>query len=412
MVTNAQSSLILLNALALSLFPLNHFFQYLFYTDVGSTFFVLAAYYHQLKANYKFSFIFGAIAVLYRQTNIIWVVFCMFQLMLSNAKHLVKNQEAKKLIRQNAETGFYRTERNRIFLLLYLFLFYDLGEFALSQRTVKKPSNVFELIMRTPTEAFTNFELVKFAKKLYKEDFWGKKLIYQDLIQAFYSTQFYLFIVKMFIVFVVVNNGIVVGDRTNHKATFHLVQIFYFLGFSMFFSLSTFVFNYKTVKGLTQFIGKNYKVILAVLLPVCCLIVKNFSFEHRFLLADNRHFTFYIWSKFMRKYEFARYVVVPFYVAAAYLFYRNLVSNGKSLGWLIAYFVCTLTCLVPQELIEFRYFILPYFIYRLNIVKLGWLEATFEVAFNALINFLTIYVFLNKTFVWTDSPEQLQRFMW
>jgi alpha-1,2-glucosyltransferase len=216
----------------------------------------------------------------------------------------------------------------------------------------------------------------------------------------------------MFIVFVVVNNGIVVGDRTNHKATFHLVQIFYFLGFSMFFSLSTFVFNYKTVKGLTQFIGKNYKVILAVLLPVCCLIVKNFSFEHRFLLADNRHFTFYIWSKFMRKYEFARYVVVPFYVTAAYLFYRNLVSNGKSLGWLIAYFVCTLTCLVPQELIEFRYFILPYFIYRLNIVKLGWLEATFEVAFNALINFLTIYVFLNKTFVWTDSPEQLQRFMW
>lgn len=282
----------------------------------------------------------------------------------------------------------------------------------MTQKPVKKPSNIFELIMKSPAEALNNFEPVKFAKKLYKEDFWGKKLVYQDLVQAFNLTQPYLFIVKMFLVFIYMNKGIVVGDRTNHKATFHLVQIFYFIAFSVFFSLSSFLFNYKKIKQLIHFARKNYQVILVVLLPVCCLIIKNFSFEHRFLLADNRHFTFYIWSKFMRKYEFARYAIAPIYLAAAYLFYRNLATNGKSLGWLIAYFVCTLTCLVPQELIEFRYFIIPYFIYRLNIAKLGWLEVAFEIALNSLINVLTIYIFLNKTFVWADSPEQLQRFMW
>ena len=219
-------------------------------------------------------------------------------------------------------------------------------------------------------------------------------------------------VVLKFLMFIYMNNGIVVGDRSNHKATVHLSQIFYFISFSTFFSLATFLFSFKLIKSVFLFFKNNFQIIILVLLPMICVIVKNFTLEHKFLLSDNRHFTFYIWSKIFRKYEFSRYLVSPLYLAGIYLFYRNLASNGKTLGWMVAYFVCIIVGLVPQELLEFRYFIIPYFMYRLNIAKLSWKQVLFEIAFNVSINFLTIYIFLNKTFTWPDVPEEKQRFMW
>lgn len=383
--------LILFNALALSLFPLNHFFQYLYYTDIGSSFFILFAYYQLLKRNYKISGLSGGIAILFRQTNIIWVVFCMFELMLSNAYNIVKRQESKKLIKQCSETG----------------------QLSVTQQRFKKPSNCFELISKTPTEAFqSRFDYKKFLTKLYREDFWGKKLVYYDLYQCFDFTKPYLLVVMKFLIFIYINNGIVVGDRSNHKATVHISQIFYFVSFSTFFSLATILFSYKKLRNLFFFLKNNFQIIIVVMIPILLVIVKNFTFEHKFLLSDNRHFTFYIWSKFFRKYELSRYLVTPLYIAGIYLFYQNLASNGKTLGWIISYLVCLFAALVPQELLEFRYFIIPYFIYRLNITKLEWKQVLFEIGFNLLINCLTIYIFLDKPFIWSNEPEEKQRFMW
>jgi alpha-1,2-glucosyltransferase len=254
--------------------------------------------------------------------------------------------------------------------------------------------------------------LATFVVKLYREDFWGRKLVYEDLVKCMDMTQPYILVILKFIVFVYMNNGIVVGDKTNHQATFHLSQIFYFMAFSSLFTASTFLFSYKKLKTLFTFICTNFQLLLILVLPVFCLIAKHFSFEHPFLLADNRHYTFYIWSKFIRKYEFARYLLTPMYVIAFYTLYRNLVLSGKTIGWLLAFSVCVLAALVPQELVEFRYFIIPYFIYRLNLGQLGWKQVIFEIVFNAGINFVTIYVFVSKTFKWVNEPEVQQRFMW
>ncbi|KAK2972380.1 hypothetical protein RJ640_014438 [Escallonia rubra] len=64
-----------LYAVVLSLYPLHWFFTFLYYTDVASLTVVLAMYSVSLKKNYLFSAMLGALAVLIRQTNIIWMLF-------------------------------------------------------------------------------------------------------------------------------------------------------------------------------------------------------------------------------------------------------------------------------------------------------------------------------------------------
>ncbi len=386
----------LASTISISLFPINHFFQYLYYTDTGSTFFILFAYYNQLKENCKLSALFCAIAVLYRQTNVVWVVFFTIQLVLLNIENLVKQKTKSKttLVKANSET-------NSINLI--------------SNQRNKKISNLFEFISRTPTEALDkDFELNKFFIKLYREDFWGKKLIYMDLFNIINLNQIrpYLIVVSTFIFFVCVNNGIVVGDRSNHEASIHLCQLFYFWSFSCLFSFSSFLFSYRKIKNLFQFLNNNVKLIILIVLPCILIIVKNFTFEHPFLLADNRHYTFYIWSRVFKRFEFLRYALTPVYLICIYLFYKNLNQTGKTIGWLLAFTLCLFVGLVPQKLIEFRYFIIPYFIYRLNISQLSKKEIFTEFLFNLLINLTTIYLFLNRVFYWENAPNEPQRFMW
>ena len=380
------------SAFSLSLFPLNYFFQFLYYTDSGSTFFVLASYYLQLKSKYEFSAIFGALAVLYRQTNIMWLGFCGILFILSNIESIFQVQKEFKE-KQNID---------------------EITLMALAQQRSKKHSNLFELISKTPNEAFDkNFNLKKFIQKLYKEDFMGKKIIYWEIYKVFdyRLLQPHIICVTIFLFFVYMNNGIVVGDRSNHQASFHLTQIFYFCAFSCFFTISTFLFNLKKIKSVFIFFKIHFKVLIIIFLPLFCLIIHNFSYEHPFLLADNRHYTFYIWSKLIRKHKLVRYSLAPIYLATIYLVYKNLCNSGKTVGWLLNFSLCTFVCLVPQKLIEFRYFIIPFYIYRLNINLYTWKELILELTLNTLINIATIYVFFNKTFKWPDTDE-IQRFMW
>jgi DIE2/ALG10 family len=48
------------------------------------------------------------------------------------------------------------------------------------------------------------------------------------------------------------------------------------------------------------------------------------SYEHPFLLSDNRHFAFYVWRKVYRAHRWARYILIPGYVAAGVLAYHSL----------------------------------------------------------------------------------------
>lgn len=370
---------------SICLFPLNYFFQYLYYTDTGSTLFVLFAYYQFEKQRYVLSALSGSLAILFRQTNVVWITYLLLLVLLQNANSLVK---------QKTRVHINNTQ-------------------VITNQRSRKHSNLFELAVKKPNE-LGDFNLTSFIYKLYKEDFWGKKLIYQDIYQIIDMNQLrpYIMTIALFIFFVLVNNGLVVGDRANHQAGLHLVQLFYFFSFSCLFTASSILFNFKKIKNLFHFLRLNFKLVFLVVLPLFLVIVKNFTYEHKFLLSDNRHFTFYIWSRIFRRYEFVRYALTPVYLAAIYLFYRNLNQTPKPIGWFLIYSLCLFVVLVPQQLIEFRYFIVPFLIYRFHLNQFKKREILFELLFNLCVNFATLYLFLYKPFYWNDLPSEVQRFMW
>ena len=97
----------------------------------------------------------------------------------------------------------------------------------------------------------------------------------------------YILVGIAFILFVVVNGGIVVGDRSAHVATFHPIQILYFIAFTTVFTAPYIVSQSKLV-GFWKCIRKHWMIF-----SVCCLVIASIvdsygSLAHKFLLADNR----------------------------------------------------------------------------------------------------------------------------
>ena len=64
-----------LEAMNLCLFPVLYFFSFLYYTDPGAVVFVLAMYLAALHNYDKLAGFLGLVSILFRQSNIIWLVF-------------------------------------------------------------------------------------------------------------------------------------------------------------------------------------------------------------------------------------------------------------------------------------------------------------------------------------------------
>ncbi len=71
----ATSSSLSLSAVNLSVFPVLFFFSFLYYTDVGTTLFTLAGYALSLSGSHLLAAMALLLAVCFRQTSIVWVVF-------------------------------------------------------------------------------------------------------------------------------------------------------------------------------------------------------------------------------------------------------------------------------------------------------------------------------------------------
>merc|ERR1712098_960165 len=113
-----------------------------------------------------------------------------------------------------------------------------------------------------------------------------------------------------FLMFVHLNQGIVVGDRSAHTATIHLPQLGYF---AAFFAALTFPFAVKNIKDFFDGVIHNYgKVVALVILMV--IIIQYNTMAHPYLLADNRHYTFYIWRKIFMRHWTVKYLLVPVYI--------------------------------------------------------------------------------------------------
>ncbi|XP_036338948.1 putative Dol-P-Glc:Glc(2)Man(9)GlcNAc(2)-PP-Dol alpha-1,2-glucosyltransferase [Rhagoletis pomonella] len=345
---SAHGQLAALDAITLGTLPPLYFFSHLYYTDTLSLTTVLLFYYYWHKESHLQAAVFGATSVLVRQTNVVWVAMC-FAIMALDV--MSGNYARVKGIKKQ-------------------------------QVELLNPKVLWDML--------TSYRLL------------GRS-IWQILRKGCY----YLIIILPFVFFVFLNGSIVIGDKRAHEATMHLPQIFYFSLFAAFFGVSNTMHEWQsTLRWLSR-----EKLIVLFLLGVGVLTVKWNTLVHPYLLADNRHYTFYIWNRFYGRYLWFKYAMVPVYVFALALLHcglRHMRTSFKLMFW-----IATLLVLCFQRLLEPRYFIIPFVLYRLHtqpLAKSRWAE-WLELASYVGINALTFFIFFTKEITWMDFKEP-QRIIW
>jgi alpha-1,2-glucosyltransferase len=145
--------------------------------------------------------------------------------------------------------------------------------------------------------------------------------------------------------------------------------------------------------------------------------------HHPFLLADNRHYTFYVWRRVFMVHPVVPHVLVPGYLACAWAWFlrvgayllllllaRMLMASSapeQTLLQTLVLPVCVLPTLLPTPLLEPRYFLVPYVLLRAQVPPAENKRAlALEGAWYVAVNALTMYVFLYR------EREGVGRFMW
>jgi len=340
----------------ISFLPMLWMFTFLYYTDPVSTAMVLLTYTLHLSGQDWLAAFAGFLSVLCRQTNIVWVF-------------LAAAETAGNLIISEVRIHQARTKHPPTLSL-------TMG------------GHVWEL----------GLGLVDLARYPWR--------IMRILGLVVVTCGGYIIVGLTFLAFVHVNQGIVVGDRSAHTATVHLTQLAYF---AAFFTGLTWSFAVKNVRDFCEFVKQNYCKVLVVVAVMVILIQYN-TLAHPYLLADNRHYTFYIWRKVFMRHWLIKFLLIPAYLFGFFHICKCLVKADLMLK--LALPACVLLSLVPQLLLELRYFILPYILIRAHIKPNCWKSLALETAMMVGINLSTLYIFLYKPFQWEQEPESLQRFMW
>ncbi|ETV98407.1 hypothetical protein H310_08574 [Aphanomyces invadans] len=353
----------IVHGVAIALFPVHYFFSFLYYTDAGALFFVLVMYYFaqvgrtdRLRrgawtTSNLISVASGFAAVGFRQTNVIWVVFVV-------GSEIVSDLEAA-----------------------HATALYGPGDGAAASTAVGLDSTLLAFVV----------VLLKNSRRLFTL-FWP-----------------HLSILVAFGIFLVYNGSITVGDKANHVATFHFGQILYF-SVVCASGLGLACLDPQNVGRFFKTLGHRQSVGWAFLVGAIFLgLIFCFSDVHPFMLADNRHFTFYIWKRFFLKHPLMKLVPAPLYAYCLWLLWQNLRAATSPLRATV-FFVATALVLIPTPLVEPRYYIVPFVLYHVNaknqpLHHLVWISVSYGV-----VNAWTISIYLFKPFTWPDGTEA--RFMW
>jgi alpha-1,2-glucosyltransferase len=155
---------------------------------------------------------------------------------------------------------------------------------------------------------------------------------------------------------------------------------------------------------------RTHSIVCIILLILINISIKYYTYEHLFLISDNRHYTFYIWSRLFKRYTLFRYLLTPIYCTCLILLYFQIYD--RSLLNILLLSICIILLTIFQKLLEFRYFILPFIILRLSINDKKSSKLFIELFQAIIINLITLYVFCHRTFFWSTHPTILQRFMY
>ena len=216
----------------------------------------------------------------------------------------------------------------------------------------------------------------------------------------------YLSTFLLFIAFLLINGGVVVGDRSSHQAVFHLAQLLHCSLSLLIFAFPLLVTPSKLVR-FSQFL-KSHASLAFILVTCFSYALQRFSVVHPYLLADTRHYAFYLHKNLLSR-PLLRLVLLPAYLYSAWSLNDSL--RRKSVLWRLVYLVSVSMVTVPAALLELRYFAMPYLMFRLNVKAESKRQAFLELGYFLAVNFVTVAVFAMKTFYWADV-EGPQRIIW
>ena len=266
------------------------------------------------------------------------------------------------------------------------------------------------------------------------------------------------------------------GDKNNHVATAHVAQMLYIWPYIAFFSDPLVGPFFLQQVMLDRFLSSSYKlrgktvsrpgaILLLATISTMLAIVHFNTIVHPFTLADNRHYMFYIF-RLLTWSHFIKYLAIPAYFGAAWIVLAALAEQSDSkhlsakkqkiekdkdsvhdnssleeayeleaptVSWVMIWLGTTALNLCTAPLVEPRYCILPWMIWRLHlpIQRYTKLESNApasqkgktlhsmhdsrlwrETAWLVAINVITGYIFLYRGFEWKQEPGKIQRFMW
>lgn len=197
-----------------------------------------------------------------------------------------------------------------------------------------------------------------------------------------------------------------VGDKSAHEASVHVPQLFYFSLFVLVFGGSLWIPQFFRVHR----IFRSWKCMLSivVLAGLIALIVQYNTLVHPYFLADNRHYTFYVWNRLFGRYEQAKFAIIPAYIFGLSTIFSSI---DGSIGFKIFFVLSTLLTLCLQKLIEVRYFLIPFLLLRLNRSSVTKKWTFVELLVNLVINALTFKIFFTTVIRWDDFEDD-QRIIW
>lgn len=248
-----HTNTLLLVTIQFSLFPLSFFFNFLYYTDNGSLFWLLFTYLAHLQGWRVFEMLLGLMAVGMRQTNIVWIGF---------------------MLLTDIVQAWTRNDRE---------LFGEVREI---------PSSSSSSSSINASSQFDDDEKVSklTSRQLYQPDSWFQvprtifRLIGSCLFRLPALVRYYLgpiFICLTFVAFFFYNDkSIVIGDKTHHALSLHLPQVPYFLTMTVGWT----ILNTFEIQRLRNVLGDMWKNKLGTI-----LLAMAFTVAVHYFTYDKQH---------------------------------------------------------------------------------------------------------------------------
>ncbi|XP_044458104.1 dol-P-Glc:Glc(2)Man(9)GlcNAc(2)-PP-Dol alpha-1,2-glucosyltransferase isoform X3 [Triticum aestivum] len=385
-------------AILVALYPVHWFFTFLYYTDVASLAAVLAMYLSCLKKRFWVSALFGALSILFRQTNVIWMIFFAANGAIAYVQDLSlsdcpSDENSEPTDKSRAEVS------DRDSKVSALGLRRRRTNHSISKRGVVSGS----------TKSHTSFteELFDIGFKI-----WNSKC------KVLITFAPFAIVLVTFGAFIIWNGGIVLGAKEAHVVSPHFAQLLYF-GLVSATALLPWHFTPGRVSDLFHWCRKNKtfsSLAMLIALGLSFVAIHLFSIAHPYLLADNRHYTFYIWRKVIQAHWMMKYILIPLYVYSWFsviniLVFPDLTGKSQPRVWVVSFVFSVALVLVPAPLVEFRYYTIPLVVLVLNSPVIGNGKLLALGSAYAAVDLFTLAMFLFRPFHWGHEPGT-QRFMW